>query len=557
LFYRIADMPLPASSAAQYQAAPHRIQNTCGPGCCMLRHLAGVRRGAALPDWRDRSDWRAPGRRSPYERPQPPLPAAIAQRRTATDINTYFLAPSPADQGVPTSSASDSPAWPANYGLEAAGLHRLFYRYETHKISQHIVARLKDPSFTATCVKNGRFDMSALQPYKVHGSQNEEIHHATGALISRMISARDAGGQPIIHRMISPMSGAGTYANFMRLMGFRKDVLVNDRNALATIAHAQCIARPREVMGEILHLMGEIRAIGEKYGLVFDADLSLQKTLFERMPANRREWMRFSSHPNVRAFQMNMHEHFHARLAQAAANSSGTRFIRNTPRVAALFYLLQNNAQYGTPVTHSSLVKDPLYQREFHIPVKFLIYSENRIFAMRRPMLADFIGSTIRAISHMHNPNELEGCTFFATGDAWSLMASERIGRHDFTVLSRYFGNLCEKSDAFFKNLDDFVVPSAERGGRFLITARSRPDIKKRFQLMGFETKESRGKKRQEYLLAYNFDPHSPELDLRPLRRLGSLASESPSRPAESRAGGFLRSARQNARCASMAGNSD
>ena len=131
-------------------------------------------------------------------------------------------------------------------------------------------------------------DINSLQFVWLHGSQAQEILNANGALIIKTIKATDLNnGEPIIQRVIDPMSGSGTYPNFVRAIGFNGNVVINDAEEILMITQKQIVNNPDAVLDEIKLFKERITNHLNAQNLAFDSDLVYTVPNNARMEAQR------------------------------------------------------------------------------------------------------------------------------------------------------------------------------------------------------------------------------------------------------------------------------
>jgi len=354
---------------------------------------------------------------------------------------------------------------------------------------------------------DGKFDMMALRFFKVPISQIDEMHYSNGSLIEKTIKARGTDGEPIIKRVIEPMSGSGAYSNYIRMLGFTGDIIANDGNPLVAITQRQIVHNYKEVLGEIKIIKEEIIAIGRSRGFDFNEELFIRDSGAKNKKA-------------ILDFREDVRDFFQKELTGTLSDDEGGELqVRDTPRAAALFYIAQNSTTHSGEIIPRYAASDRIFRShdDFSLPINIFNASSgsDKIYALGKGV-HELTSDVLEMISLMHErpailpgPEDvdrtiipaLSGKTTFSNKGRWEIINSERVGRGDFVILSGYYDGNAQVFDGFVRKLNEYVIPAAERGASFLINNKYNDRLNEHFGKMGFLTEYSEG----GYLLARNY----------------------------------------------------
>jgi len=369
------------------------------------------------------------------------------------------------------------------------------------------------------------FDMMALRFFKLPISQIKELHYSNGSLIQKTITSLGVDGEPVIKRVIDPMSRTGAYSNYIRMLGFAGDIIDNDENPLVAITKSQIVHNHKEVVEEVKIIRDEIKRIGETHGFVFDDNL-VTRIDCENYKAKKQK--------AISDFRSEVREFLNDGLNDTLYDEGDGWRIEDAPRTAALFYVTQNSTNQSGEVIPRYLTPGRRFRNseKFSLPISIfhILSRSDKVGALGRAEgRYEFVEDTMEMIGLMHErpaieprPGEasnviipaLSGKTIFSSENRWEILNSQKVGKGDFIIISGHYKNSSETLDEFTSKLSEYVVPAAERGGCFLINNSYSDELNTRFEQMGFLTEHNDN----GYLLARNYTVEFDHLSLHNIR---------------------------------------
>lgn len=395
-------------------------------------------------------------------------------------------------------------------------------------------------------------NMNSLAFFPLHGSQPQEILYANGAAIIKTIEAVGEDGSRIIKRVIDPMSGSGTYANFVRAVGFKGELLINDSEKILMIAQQQITTNPQAVLHEIDHLKRRIRDSANAHGYAFNEDLvyripdndemadlkekidairdskenkMMKDALEKQYKAKAGEYWQAlggrlseakmqetqARHPawlderrRLTARREELKHFFHTELESSIDRNNGGETIRNDAKTAALYYVMQSNTHGVSDTVHYVAPKERTkHKYAFHLPIgtftaldvtRARSTSGLRIVALRDTMPSYIDQRQLLTISTLHQQNNplssiTRKMTHFSNKDGWNLIKEAKAG--DFVILSGQFSTKYLTTAQFTQKIKEIIIPASQRGVRVLINNTYKDDIvalEKKLRAMHFNT---------------------------------------------------------------------
>lgn len=314
-------------------------------------------------------------------------------------------------------------------------------------------------------------DLTALPFFRMPGEVTSELRNVNGALIAYLANARIAG-EPVISRIIEPMSGSGLYSNFVRFCGFRGEILLNDRNPLVTLTQREIVRQPDAVRQHIEGIKQDLVEFWQaRHTEVFDP-----QTLRMMFPDTAAATA-FVNSTQAKHFREDLRRYFYSTVEsqytlingdiQISAHSSFLQDPVNGEAqarafIAAAFYIVQNNS-----VRNSAPVKINDAGR-LDLPVSIIVRDGPRSVNLLPNGLANLGG--LPFLSYLHRPER--GQTLFSTGDGWHLLqvvdGQSNLG--DLAIISGHFSDVYVDEVTFMESVREYVMPFVRNRGRVIIT---------------------------------------------------------------------------------------
>ena len=329
-------------------------------------------------------------------------------------------------------------------------------------------------------------DITALRFFRMPGEITSEVKSISGALIADIVALQRAG-QPLIRRIIEPMSGSGFYANFVRACGFRGELRVNDLNQLVILTQREIAQQPDRVKHHINSITQSLLEFWharhapafdpQTLKIVFDDEDAAQALTTSEHVVRFREDMRHYFYTTVETqysfidgqIEVSPHSSFRADPVNGEAEARAY--------IAAAFYIMQSNTLRGrAPVEINAMGR-------LNLPMS-IIARDRRTVLFLPHGLANLDG--LNYLSYLHG-NE-QGQTVFSTGDGWHLLRVEhgRTNAGDLAIISGHFSDVYLNEVEFMTKVRDHVIPYIGNGGRAIITNAYSPYKERMFLALGF-----------------------------------------------------------------------
>jgi len=355
-----------------------------------------------------------------------------------------------------------------------------------HKVKE----RLRDSNGTraekvrALSQMDLRIDLRGLTFFNMPGSVATELERVDGALIADILHRQSEGThEPVVTRVIEPMAGSGAYSNWARAQGFKGKVILNDINPLIAVTQSEVVSRPQGVTRGIQEIKSDLLAISRQHGFDFDDDLSMgfERAFPDDVSLTDKKKERIRRAEKFKAFvrgeraenlRQAVKDYFEESLAELISLKDG-RMVIDEPavttsdhltartRVAALFYVMQNAANYSDTVS-INLVHSAEYK--LHLPLALLM-AEKHYKVYLLPLFTN--ERKLFFISRLHGGNL--DTTEFLNGDGWELFARADVGPRDLILLSGHFSDSYLNVEEFYEKVDRYVTRAVEKGAQVLI----------------------------------------------------------------------------------------
>ncbi|WP_434771196.1 hypothetical protein [Pseudomonas entomophila] len=311
-------------------------------------------------------------------------------------------------------------------------------------------------------------DLTALPFFHMPGKVASEVKWANGALIANVVSAQIAG-QPVISRVLEPMSGSGFYSNFVRACGFRGEILTNDINPLVTLTQREIVRQPDAVQRHIEAIKQDLLEFWQtRSSIVFDPQ-TLRVTFADRAAITA-----FVNSPEVRDFREDVRNYFYSTVETQYSLINGQIEIsphsafRQDPVngeaearafLAAAFYIMQNNSARNNAVVRINTLG------RLNLPIGMIV-RESETSVLLAGGLSNLGG--LHYHSYLHKGTQ--GRTVFSTGDGWAMLQAleGRSNLGDLAILSGHFSNQYLDEVTFMENVREHVMPFVRNQGRLI-----------------------------------------------------------------------------------------
>lgn len=331
-------------------------------------------------------------------------------------------------------------------------------------------------------------DITALRFFRMPGEITSEAKQINGALIADLITARQAG-QPLITRLLEPMSGSGFYSSFVRAAGFRGEIRVNDINPLVSLAQAEIARQPDRVKHHINAIKQALVDLWQVDNPDFVFDPQTLKIQFPNGDAARD----FVNSPQVRRYRDDVRHYFYSTVETqyklidgGIVVSPDSSFLADPVNgeaearayIAAAFYIMQNNStRHRAPVQVNELGR-------LDLPMAIVVRDGNGgTVLLLGSGLANLDG--LNYLSYLHNGER--GPTSFSRTDGWSLFrvteGESNLG--DLAILSGHFSDVHLDEVQFIRKVEEHVMPFVRNRGRVIITNAYSPYKERAFLALG------------------------------------------------------------------------
>jgi hypothetical protein len=331
-------------------------------------------------------------------------------------------------------------------------------------------------------------DITALRFFRMPGEITSEAKQINGALIADLVSAQQAG-QPLITRVLEPMSGSGFYSNFVRAAGFRGEVRVNDISPLVALAQAEIVRQPDRVKHHVHAIKQALVELWQADNADFAFDPQTLKIRFPNVDAARE----FVNSVQVRRFRDDVRHYFYSTVETQYRLIDGSIVIAPDSSfladpvngeaearayIAAAFYIMQNNsARHRAPVEINELGR-------LDLPMSIVVRDGIAGSVLLLPSgLANLDGLNYLSYLHAHE----RGHTFFSRGDGWQMFrvveGESNLG--DLAILSGHFSDVYLDEVQFMRKVEEHVMPFVHNHGRVIITNAYSPYKERAFLALG------------------------------------------------------------------------
>ncbi len=329
-----------------------------------------------------------------------------------------------------------------------------------------------------------RIDLHGLTFFRMPGSVATELELADGALIADILHRQSEGTPaPVVTRVIEPMAGSGVYSNWARALGFKGKIIVNDINPLIVVTQSEVVSHPQGVVRGVQEIKSDLLAISRQHGFDFDDNLSMsfEQVFPDNIPLSSKKEERIRKREKLREFvrqdrvdnlRQAVKDYFEDSLAELISLKDGKIIfdeatvakrghLTSRTRVAALFYVMQNAANYSDTVS-INLVPSVGYRLRLPLAL-FMAVDHYRV------NLLPFVTNERKLffISRLHGGN-LDS-TEFLNGDGWELFARADLGPGDLILLSGHFSDSYLSVEGFYEKVDLYVARAVEKGAQVLI----------------------------------------------------------------------------------------
>lgn len=337
-------------------------------------------------------------------------------------------------------------------------------------------------------------DITALAFVEMPGKISTEVRLVNGALIADLIG-KGVAGQPVVRRILEPMSGSGFYSNYVRAVGFVGALQVNDVNPLITWTQQEIVAQPDRVKHYIDNIKDNLATLAyEGSGVEFD------RTDLRRQFATSAQAETFMSSEAASRIREDIKHYFYRIIDTNFELTPGGITIHSTlPDVdaraflAAAFYLMQHNSARNAPVVINTLGR-------LNLPIS--VVSRDRQFV-------SLLNNGIANIDHLNYMSHLHTAqgepTVFSSIDGWDMLkpVDGKTCDGDLAIISGHFSDVYLTEAQFMSKVKDHVVPFVRLGGRVVIVNAHSLYKAEEFSALGFRTFELRTQS-TGYLLAVN-----------------------------------------------------
>ncbi|MBH3426517.1 hypothetical protein [Pseudomonas alkylphenolica] len=337
-------------------------------------------------------------------------------------------------------------------------------------------------------------DLTSLPFFDMPGKISTEVRFVSGALIANLIGKRVAG-QPVVRRILEPMSGSGFYSNYARAVGFTGAMQVNDKNPLIQWTQRVIVEQPDQVKHYIESIKVNLAALAyEGTGVRFDSiDLKKQFATI----ADAEVFMVSEAASRIRE---DIKHYFYRLIDTHFILASGGIGVRSPlPEVearaflAAAFYLMQNNSAQYAAVRINNLGR-------LDLPLSSVV-RDRQFVSLLYSGIANI--EHLNYLSHLHTAQGES--SVFTDYNGWEMFnAIEGTTKHgDLAILSGHFSDNYLSEVQFMEKIATHVVPFVNDGGRVVIINGHSIYKAEEFSALGFQVFEITTQS-TTYLLAVN-----------------------------------------------------
>ncbi|WP_254592046.1 C80 family cysteine peptidase, partial [Candidatus Williamhamiltonella defendens] len=333
---------------------------------------------------------------------------------------------------------------------------------------------------------NIKLNLQGLSSFKMPGSTVKKLFYVNGKLIADIINRKNDSGH-VIKRVIEPMSGSAIYSNWIRLLGFKGKIIINDTNPFVILTQKAIINYPDEVLKNIEVIKNDILNIAQKHGLNFNSELFIESN-----SSNINQTIK-------KNFRENIIYYFEESLIMLTSSvSDNGRLILDIPQdpilakhfnayAAALYYIAQNSFHFKDDSSIDVKLNTP-DTYVFNLPISIFVEQKNktRIF----PSIINH--QKIKFINHIHKNTKKD--TEFFNEDGWALLKRKNIGAGDLIILSDYLNNKYTNENEFYQKIKDDVIPAIQRGAQVLVINKFQKEIETFLKRQGFQVEKNENK---------------------------------------------------------------
>lgn len=473
------------NTAIRFTPAPGRpsvIQHTSGQRPSVIQHTSAIGQSPQL---------KPAG--PPAKKARVAAPETSREQPSTSTISgiQYGLSGSEYEPYVSTDSTwhENDPAYPVS-GRDPQGKRSREF-WNTAKSLLNDASKTNEEKAGALSRQGIQLNLHGLEFFRMPGHVATELTNYNGKLIADVVNHR-VGGEPVIRRVIEPMSGSGTYSNWIRALGFKGEMILNDVNPWLVRAQKAIVEDPEQVLQAIEEIKSDILAIGKRHGINFNEKLIIKfDDLFPELRhialdenVKTQKLIEFSKKGKGSAFRKNLHEYFYEKM-NSFASIENKKVVFNEPAAAvhhqdgtittlqelkshfnanfaALFYIMQNASNHGDTVRIRNL--PALGEETIHLPLSILTRDKHRYLQVFNTRVND---KKLNFISHIH-ANKARP-TEFLHGDGWELFKRDDIGPGDLIILSGHFSDKYLSEAEFAQKIDEYVIPATEKGAKVLI----------------------------------------------------------------------------------------
>ncbi|GHS80160.1 hypothetical protein PAGU2196_09940 [Pseudomonas sp. PAGU 2196] len=316
-------------------------------------------------------------------------------------------------------------------------------------------------------------DLTALRFVRMPGEITSEAKHISGALIADLVTAQHAG-QPLIRRVLEPMSGSGFYSNFIRATGFRGEMRINDISPLVTLTQTEIVRQPDRVKHHINNIMQALVELWQVNNHDFAFDPQTLKINFPNGDASRT----FVNSAQVKRYRDDVRHYFYTTVESQYKLRDGdivvspdSSFLADPINgetearayIAAAFYIMQNNStRHRAPVQINEMGR-------LDLPMAIVTRDGNAGTVL---LLANGLSNLdgLNYLSYLHSHEQ--GQTTFSRVDGWEMLrvvdGESNLG--DLAILSGHFSDVYLSELEFMGKVRDHVMPFVHNRGRVIIT---------------------------------------------------------------------------------------
>jgi hypothetical protein len=331
-------------------------------------------------------------------------------------------------------------------------------------------------------------DITALRFFRMPGEITSEAKHINGALIADLVTAQQAG-QPLIRRVLEPMSGSGFYGNFVKAAGFRGEMRINDISPLVTLTQTEIVRQPDRVKHHINNIKQALVELWQvnNHDVAFDP-----QTLRIDLPDGNAS-RTFVNSPQVVRYRVDVRHYFYTTVETQYRLRDGdivvspdSSFLADPVNgetearayIAAAFYIMQTNSvRHRAPVEINEMGR-------LDLPMSIVVTDGNAGSVL---LLANGLSNLdgLNYLSYLHSHEQ--GQTTFSRADGWEMLrvtdGVSNLG--DLAILSGHFSDFYLNEVQFMDRVRDHVMPFVHNRGRVIITNAYSPYKERAYLALG------------------------------------------------------------------------